>query len=108
VVLIKKNEKNLQMQYYTTDLILFKRKERRMGSNFSEKQFNAGALYRYQGSVKSFDTVLNSNWDGGYTRAKSEKQALNNFKFRYRQHRGLAMDSKLTLNPNGLTIEGEG
>lgn len=58
-------------------------------------------LYKYEGPIRRFGKVVDSNWEGE-TRASSPKQALNNFRFKAGKSLGLDVGShkvKVELDP---------
>lgn len=61
--------------------------------------------FGYEGTVKSFNTVLTNNWKGT-TRAKSEKQARSNLIYQYKKQHDLDVRSaKISLPGRVFEIE---
>lgn len=54
------------------------------------------AGYRYTGSVKLYDHVLETNWKG-YTRAVSPEQAKSNLAYQFKKTNGLLPSVRITL-----------
>ncbi len=55
-----------------------------------------GAVWRYKGCVKLFDTVIAGTWEGE-TRAPSEAKARSNLAWRYKLSHGYSADSAIRL-----------
>ena len=53
-------------------------------------------IYNYVGPVMRFDRCIENNWNAS-TYACSERQALNNLKYRYRKTHNLARNSDVSL-----------
>ena len=52
--------------------------------------------YRYCGTVKEFDDIINSRWDAT-TYAVTEAKAKRKLVYRYKREHGKAADCKITL-----------
>lgn len=59
-------------------------------------------LYSYCGPVTMFDRCIDTHWHGE-TRAISEKKAISNLVFQYKQQHGLVPSSRICL-PGKLTM----